>query len=44
MNLPVLTAFRYEADGATAHVRGTPPKGEEKNVVFNVHYELTVRK
>jgi hypothetical protein len=36
--------FRYEADGATAHVRGTPPKGEEKNVAYNVHYEITVRK
>lgn len=36
--------FRYAADGATAHVRGTPPPGEETNAVYNLHYELTLRK
>lgn len=36
--------FRYELSGATAHVRGTPPAGDEKNPFFNVHYVLTVRK
>jgi hypothetical protein len=36
--------FRYELNGATAHLRGSPPAGDEKNVFFNVHYVLTVRK
>ena len=36
--------FRYELDGETAHVRGTPPKGDEQNAAFNVHYEVAVRK
>jgi hypothetical protein len=36
--------FRYEVDGATAHLRGSPPRGEEKNPEFNVHYEVTLRK
>src|SRR5207253_1633429 len=35
--------FRYRLDGATAHLQGTPPKGEEKSPGFNVHYEITVR-
>lgn len=36
--------FRYELNGATAHLRGTPPKSEEKNPAFNLHYEVTLRK
>jgi hypothetical protein len=36
--------FRYERDGATAHLRGTPPPGQEKIPVYNVHYEVTIRK
>jgi hypothetical protein len=36
--------FRYEVDGNTAHLRGSPPKGEEKEAVFNVHYEVTLQK
>jgi hypothetical protein len=36
--------FRYEKVGASAHVRGTPPEGAEKDRFFNVHYVLTVRK
>src|SRR5262249_34840785 len=36
--------FRYEVDGATAHLRGSPPRGGEQNPAFNVHYELTIRK
>ena len=36
--------FRYEVLGTTAHFRGSPPPGEEKNVGFNVHYEVTVKK
>jgi hypothetical protein len=37
-------AFRYEAIGNTAHLRGTPPPGEEKNSAFNLHYEVTLQK
>jgi hypothetical protein len=36
--------FRYELAGHTAHLRGTPPPGEEKNPGFNIHYELTIDK
>jgi hypothetical protein len=36
--------FRYHVDGATAHLRGSPPPGEEKNPGFNVHYEVTIQK
>jgi hypothetical protein len=36
--------FRYELVGATAHLRGTPPPGEENNPGFNVHYEVTLQK
>jgi hypothetical protein len=36
--------FRYELEGQTAHIRGSPPRGEEKNAVFNVHYEVTIQK
>ena len=36
--------FRYELIGATAHVRGSPPAGAEKDPFFNVHYVVTVRK
>jgi hypothetical protein len=35
--------FRYERQGKTAHLRGTPPKAEAKNVAYRVHYELTLR-
>jgi hypothetical protein len=36
--------FLYEAKGTTAHLRGTPPVGEEGNAFFNVHYEINFRK
>ncbi|MFO0844262.1 MAG: hypothetical protein U0797_18010 [Gemmataceae bacterium] len=36
--------FRYETDGDSAHLRGTPPPGEAKNPAYNVHYHITVRK
>jgi hypothetical protein len=36
--------FRYELIGNTAHLRGTPPPGQEKVPPYNVHYEVTVRK
>ena len=31
-------------DGATAHLRGSPPRGREKEPALNVHYEVTIRK
>jgi hypothetical protein len=34
----------YWLDGATAHLRGAAPPGEEANPAFNVHYEITIRK
>jgi hypothetical protein len=37
-------AFRYKADGATAHVWGTPPRGMEKVPAYNIHYEVTIQK
>jgi hypothetical protein len=36
--------FLYKLDGNTAHVRGSPPPGEEKNPALNVHYEVTIQK
>ena len=36
--------FRYEVTGQTAHLRGTPPPGKEKDPSYNVHYEVSVRK
>jgi hypothetical protein len=36
--------FRYEVDGATAHLRGSPPRGQEKVPAANVHYEITISK
>jgi hypothetical protein len=36
--------FRYEVTGDTAHFRGSPPRGEEKNPSFNIHYEVTIQK
>ncbi len=36
--------FIYRLDGAKAIVRGSPPAGKEKNAVFNVVYEVTMRK
>jgi hypothetical protein len=41
---PIGKPFRYEVDGTTAHLRGSPPRGEEKNADFNVHYEVILRK
>jgi len=37
-------AFRYELAGDTAHIRGTPPPGQENVPVFNLHYAVTVQK
>jgi hypothetical protein len=36
--------FRYALDGSTAHLRGSPPPGQESDPVFNVHYEVTIQK
>jgi hypothetical protein len=36
--------FLYKVDGATAHLRGMPPPGEQMNPGYNVHYEVTIRK
>jgi hypothetical protein len=36
--------FRYEVDGTTAHLRGSPPVGMEKDPAYSVHYEITLRK
>jgi hypothetical protein len=35
-------SFRYQLEGRTAHIRGSPPRGEEQNAAFNMHYEVTV--
>ena len=35
--------FRYERDGNTAHLRGTPPPGFEQTAAFNLHFEVTIR-
>ena len=36
--------FHYEVTGNTAHLRGTPPSGLEKELRFNMHYEVTLQK
>lgn len=35
--------FRYEVIDNVAHIRGTPPKGDEQNVAYNLHYEISIR-
>jgi hypothetical protein len=36
--------FRYELADGVVHLRGTPPKGDERNPAYNIHYEITIRK
>jgi hypothetical protein len=36
--------FRYKLEGTTAHLRGTPPSGLEKQPPWNIHYEVTIQK
>jgi hypothetical protein len=36
-------SFRYALEGATAHLRGTPPQGQEKHPGFNFRYEITIK-
>jgi hypothetical protein len=35
--------FRYELVGATAHLRGTPPKSAPDDRFLRVHYEITLK-
>ena len=37
-------AFRYEVIDGVAHIRGTPPEGQENVAVYNLHYEIIIRK
>jgi hypothetical protein len=37
-------SFDYKTDGTTAYFRGSPPPGEEKNAVYNLHYQVTIQK
>ncbi|HEY7423464.1 MAG TPA: hypothetical protein VH682_04410 [Gemmataceae bacterium] len=36
--------FVYKREGTTAHLRGSPPRGEEKNPTYNVRYEIAIQK
>ncbi len=36
--------FVYRLEEGTAIIKGTPPRGEEKNAAFNIRYEVTLRK
>jgi hypothetical protein len=36
--------FLYKLEGATAHLRGSPPYAEKNNPAYNIHYEVTIRK
>jgi hypothetical protein len=36
--------FVYKIEAATAHLDGSPPRGEEHNPCFKVRYEVTIRK
>lgn len=36
--------FPYQVNQTTAHLRGTPPRAEEKKALFNVRYEVTIRR
>ena len=35
--------FRYEVTGDTAHLRGSPPSGQENIPQFNIHYEVILQ-
>ncbi len=37
-------AFGYRVEGVTAHLHGSPPRGEEHNPRYNVRYEVTIQK
>jgi hypothetical protein len=35
--------FRYELDGNTAHLRGSPPPGFEQIPAYNLHFEVSIQ-
>ena len=35
---------RYSVEDGVAHIRGTPPAAERYSAVYNLHYEITIRK
>ncbi len=37
-------AFSYERKSDTVVLRGSPPRGGEKNPAYNIRYEITIRK
>lgn len=36
--------FVYKVEATTAHLVGSPPRGEEQNPCFNIRYEITIQK
>jgi hypothetical protein len=36
--------FGYKVEGATAHLRGNPPRGEEQNRIYNLCYAVTLQR
>jgi hypothetical protein len=36
--------FLYKLKGATAQLRGRPPRGEDNNPAYNIRYEVSIRK
>jgi hypothetical protein len=36
--------FDYKLEVTTAHLHGSPPRGEEHNPCFNVNYQITIQK
>ncbi|MGH7222846.1 MAG: hypothetical protein ACRELF_06445, partial [Gemmataceae bacterium] len=36
--------FAYKLEGTTAQLRGRPPQGEDKNPIYNIRYEVGIRK
>jgi hypothetical protein len=37
-------SFHYKVEGTVAHLRGSPPRGEERNPHFNIHYTVALQK
>ena len=37
-------SFDSKLEGTIAHLRGSPPRGEEKNPAYNIRYEVSIRK
>jgi hypothetical protein len=36
--------FQYKVEGASAHLVGSAPRGEEKSPAYKVHYEVAIKK